>query len=131
MACVSSLEDEYPAPYLVALRSLMMASPTASKPVAVNPPRMSRVGFKTMEKVAVDSEDSDGDESVMSSRVPGSRAVRDALKDSKRLGVLFCLLVCPPPARVTRYAWVLLVAWRWSIRHGPASRLACVSPWIC
>ena len=71
MACVSSLEDEYPAPYLVALRSLMMASPTASKPVAVNPPRMSRVGFKTMEKVAVDSEDSDGDESVMSSLVTG------------------------------------------------------------
>ena len=64
-----------------------MASPTASKPVAASRPRMSRVGFKTMEKVAVDSEDSDGDESVMSSWVPGSRADRDALKDSKRLGM--------------------------------------------
>ena len=40
-----------------------------------------------MEKVAVDSEDSDGDESMMSSRVAVSRAECDALKDSKRLGM--------------------------------------------
>ena len=87
VSCVSSLEDEYPAPYLVALRSWMIASPTAAKSVAASRPRMSRVGFKTMEKVAVDSEDSDGDESVMSSRVAVSRAERDAIKDSKRLGM--------------------------------------------
>ena len=49
VSCVSSLDDEYLALYLVALRSWMMASPTASKPVAASRPRISRVGFKTME----------------------------------------------------------------------------------
>ena len=90
-AALSSLDEDYPAPFVTCLRSWIMAPATKEVRSSDIRSRMGRVAFRSMEKAAVDSAESDGDESVMG--VKGSRSERDAAKDSRRLGM--------PPIRIT------------------------------
>ena len=64
-ATLTSLDEDYPAPFVTCLRSWIMAPATKEVRSTDNRSRMGRVALRSMEKAAVDSADSDGDESVM------------------------------------------------------------------